>query len=65
MTYSLPKYYFQDIPAEVKAEIIRGMEEALPEPSWEEIDHWLNCHNTAATIPAWYDRVEEFAATHR
>jgi hypothetical protein len=45
---NLPKYYFQDIPAEVMAEIIHGMESALPEPSWEEIDHWLNCHNESA-----------------
>ncbi len=37
MSYSLPKYYFQDPPAEVMDEIMRGMEAALPEPSWEEI----------------------------
>jgi len=42
MSYSLPKYYFQDLPAEVMDEIMRGMEAALPEPSWEEIDYWLN-----------------------
>jgi hypothetical protein len=59
---NLPKYYFQDIPAAVMEEIIQGMERALPEPSWEEIDHWLNCHNAPATIPAWYERVEEFAS---
>jgi hypothetical protein len=35
----------------VMEEIIQGMEKALPEPSWEEIDQWLNCHNQAATIP--------------
>lgn len=52
MSDSLPKYYFQDIPSEVMAEIIRGMEKALPEPSQEEIDQWLECHNQAATIPA-------------
>ncbi|MGA8312527.1 MAG: hypothetical protein WB755_21020 [Terriglobales bacterium] len=62
---NLPKYYFQDIPAEVMAEIIQGMEKALPEPSWEEIDQWLDCHNQAATIPAWYERAEEFAAILR
>jgi hypothetical protein len=65
MSYSLPKYYFQDIPAEVMAEIIQGMERALSEPTWEEIDQWLNCHNTRATIPAWYERAEEFAAILR
>ena len=65
MSYSLPKYYFQDIHPEVMDEIMRGMEVALPEPSWEEIDQWLNTHNTAATIPAWYDRAEEFTAILR
>jgi hypothetical protein len=62
---NLPKYYFQDIPAEVIAEIVSGMERALPEPNLEEIDHWLNCHNTRATIPAWYERAEEFASILR
>jgi hypothetical protein len=47
------------------AEIIRGMEEALPEPSWEEIDHWLNCHNVATTIPGWNQKAEKFASVHR
>jgi len=40
------------------------MERVLPEPSWEEIDHWLNCHNEASTIPAWYERAEEFTSIH-
>jgi hypothetical protein len=54
---NLPKYYyFQDIPAEGMAEIVSGMERALPEPAWEEIDQWLSCNNTRATIPAWYER---------
>jgi hypothetical protein len=57
---NLPKYYFQDIPAEVMDEIMKEMHTADPEPEWEEIDHWLNCHNSPATIPAWYERVEEF-----
>jgi hypothetical protein len=64
MSY-LPKYYFQDIPAAVMEEIIQAMERTLPEPSWEEIDQWLNCHNEAATIPAWYERAEEFTSIHR
>jgi hypothetical protein len=34
MSYRLPKYYFQDLPAEVMDEIMRGMQAALPEPSW-------------------------------
>ena len=66
---NLPPYYFQDIPSEVMHEIMAGMEEALPEPrlsemdgDLEEIEHWLNCNNTPATIPAWYDRVAEFKA---
>ena len=65
MSYSLPKYYFQDIHPDVMEEIMHGMQAALPEPSWEEIDQWLNCHNQAATIPAWYERAEEFAAILR
>jgi hypothetical protein len=36
-------------------EIMRGMQAALPEPSWEEIDHWLNTHNIASIIPDWYE----------
>jgi len=63
MSYSLPKYYFQDLPAEVREEIMHGMEAALPEPSWEEIDHWLNTHNLTSTIPGWYDRAGEFTST--
>ena len=59
---NLPKYYFENIPAEVMHEIILGMQQALPEPTFEEIDHWLNCNNAAATIPDWYDRVAEFKA---
>jgi hypothetical protein len=43
---NLPKYYFQDIPAEVMDEIMKEMHTADPEPEWEEIDHWLNCHNS-------------------
>ncbi len=65
MSYSLPKYYFQDIHPDVMDEIMRGMQAALPEPSWEEIDQWLNCHNQATTIPTWYERAEEFAAILR
>jgi hypothetical protein len=34
MSYSLPKYYFQDIHPEVMDDILRGMQVALPEPSW-------------------------------
>lgn len=62
---NLPKYYFQDIPAEVMEEIVRGMQQALPEPNLEEIDYWLNCHNHAATIPDWYERADEFISDQR
>jgi hypothetical protein len=62
MSYSLPKYYSQDLPAEVMDEIMRGMEAALTEPSWEEIDQWLNTHTVASTIPGWYDRAGEFTS---
>ena len=50
MSYSLPKYYFQDIQPDVMDEIMRGMNTALPEPSWEE-------------IPGWYERAEEFISS--
>ncbi len=59
MSY-LPTYYFQDLPADVMAEVIAGMQTALPEPSLEEIDHWLNCNNIASSITAWYGKTEEF-----
>ncbi len=59
MSY-LPAYYFQNLPADVMAEIIAGMQTALPEPSLEEIDHWLNCHNVASSISGWYGKAEEF-----
>lgn len=59
----IPKYYFQDIPAEVMDEIMRDMYASRPDMDEEAIDHWLNCHNAPATIPAWYDRAEEFVTT--
>jgi len=55
---NLPKYYFGDIPAGVMHEIVTEMQAF--EPDIEEIDHWLNCHNVAASIPDWYERVAEF-----
>jgi hypothetical protein len=59
---NLPKYYFQDIPAQVMEEIVTEMQVALPEPDLEAIDYWLNCHNVASSIPEWYDAVAEFKA---
>jgi len=41
MSYSLPKYYFRDIPAYVMEEIITGMIEGKPEPTPEEMEEWL------------------------
>jgi hypothetical protein len=41
------------------------MQAAIPEPSWEEIDQWLNCNNAPTTIPAWYERAEEFVSILR
>ena len=43
MSYSLPKYYFQDIPEYVMEEIITGMIEGKPEPTLEEMEEWLAC----------------------
>jgi len=37
MSYSLPKYYFQDIHPDVMEEIMRGMQEALPDASTSSV----------------------------
>ena len=55
-----PKYYFQDIPADLMKEIMDEMEALKSEPSLadvEEADDWLNRHNVPSTIPGWYDSV--------
>ena len=57
---SLPKYYFQDIPAAVMEEIAQAMMASKPELELEEMDDWFNRHNSPATVPAWYERAEEF-----
>ncbi len=59
---NLPKYYFQDIPAEVMQEIMDEMASSKPDQDIEEVDYCLNCHNVASTIPDWYDRVASFKA---
>jgi hypothetical protein len=41
MSYSLPKYYFRDIPAYLMDEIIAGMIEGKTEPTPEEMEEWL------------------------
>ena len=41
MSYSLPKCYFQDIPAYVMEEIVNGMIEGKTGPTPEEIEEWL------------------------
>jgi len=56
MSYSLPKYYFRDLSAEVMDEIMRVMAAVRPEPTWKEIDQWVDTHNKATTIPQWYER---------
>jgi hypothetical protein len=38
---SLPKYYFQDIPSYVMDEIIAGMVDGKPEPTFEEMQEWI------------------------
>jgi len=60
----LPKYYFQDLPAEIMDEVMQEMASIQPEPSLEEIDHWLNCQNVPSTIPGWYTQAELFRAEH-
>jgi hypothetical protein len=52
MSYSLPKYYFQDIPEYVMEEIMHGMQEALPEPSLEDLDRWLE--SNLASTESWF-----------
>jgi hypothetical protein len=54
---NLPKYHFQDIHPDVMDEIMHGMQAALSEPSWEEIDNWLNTHTIESNIPGWCDHV--------
>ena len=41
MSYSLPKYYFRDIPAYLMEEIITGMLDGKTEPTPEEMKEWL------------------------
>jgi hypothetical protein len=41
MSYSLPKYYFRDIPDHLMDEIITGMIDGKPEPTPEEMEEWL------------------------
>jgi hypothetical protein len=41
MSYSLPKYNFQDIPEYVMAEIINGMIDGKAEPTPQEMEEWL------------------------
>src|SRR5579872_4305214 len=62
---NLPKYYFHDLPAEIMDEIIQEMESMYPDPSWEEIDAWVNAHYGAATVADWYERAEQFISDQR
>jgi hypothetical protein len=38
---SLPKFYFQDITADLMAEIMDEVVETRPQPTLEELDQWL------------------------
>jgi hypothetical protein len=51
MSHSLPKYYFQDIHPDVMEEIMHGMQGALPEPSLEDLDRWLE--SNMASTESW------------
>jgi hypothetical protein len=58
MSYSLPKYYFQDIHPDVMEEIMHGMQEALPEPSLEDLDRWLD--SNLASTESWFKHPKFF-----
>jgi hypothetical protein len=58
MSHSLPKYYFQDIHPDVMEEIMHGMQEALPEPSLEDLDNWLNSNLTSTE--SWFKHPKFF-----
>ena len=62
---SLPKYYFQDLPAAVMSQIYKEMESIYPDPSWEEVDAWVNVQHASSTIPEWYERAEQFISDQR
>ena len=65
---NLPKYYFQDIPAELMKEIMDEMLASKPEPRLEDIeeaDDWLNRNISPRTIPQWYEAVGEFLSDVR
>jgi hypothetical protein len=47
---NLPKFYFQDIPADVMAEIMSEMESALLNNAWEEIDEWFSRDNNTRPL---------------
>ena len=55
---NLPKYYFQDIPAEVMKEIMDEMQALKPEPHLSEI-HGLE------SSPGWFTSVGEFLSDIR
>ena len=39
--FTLPKYYYRDIPAYLMDEIITGMIDGKTEPTLEEMEEWL------------------------
>ena len=46
----LPKSYFEDLPADIMAEIMNEMP-SRPEPTLEELDQWLNSTESWLTQP--------------
>ena len=46
----LPKCYFEDLPADIMAEIMDEMP-SRPEPTLEELDQWLNSTESWVTQP--------------
>ena len=60
---NLPKYYFQDIPSAVMEQIVQAMMASKPELEFEDMDDFLNRNNHPATVPAWYERAEEFLSS--
>ena len=41
------------------------MASIYPDPSWEEVDAWINARNVASTVPGWYERAEQFISDER
>jgi hypothetical protein len=65
---NLPKYYFQDIPAETMKEIMDGMRDAKPESEIDEMLETLDRLNRSAvarSVPGWHESVGQFLSDLR